>query len=62
MSQGALEVPLSKIAQNGANVTLGLDAVNGSYSAELKAGGTELAGTFHQGEVTLPLNFKRAAK
>jgi hypothetical protein len=62
MSEGALEVPLSKIAQNGANVTLGLDAVNGSYSAELKAGGTELAGTFRQGEVTLPLNFKRAAK
>jgi hypothetical protein len=62
MNEGELEIPVSAIAVDGAGLKLGLKAVDGSYSGQLSADGTELVGTFQQGSQSVPLKFRRAAK
>ncbi|MBI3494158.1 MAG: hypothetical protein HY047_20620 [Acidobacteria bacterium] len=58
LDQGGLEIPLA-IAQKGSSVTLDTSVVPGSFSGALNAEGTELAGTWTQGSIALPLTFKR---
>jgi hypothetical protein len=60
LDEGELEIPVSAVAVDGAGLKLGLKAVDGSYSGELSADGTELAGTFQQGSQSVPLKFRRA--
>jgi hypothetical protein len=60
LDQGELELPVA-IAQNGSSVTLDIQAVVSSYSGTLNADGTELAGTFTQGDASAALTFRRAA-
>jgi len=59
LDQGALELPVA-ITQKGAAVTLHVMPIASSYTGTLNADGTEIAGTFSQGEKSAPLNFRRA--
>jgi hypothetical protein len=52
----AVEVPIT-IAQKGTAVTLGIKITSSTFSGALN--GSELAGTWSQGPVQLPLTFKR---
>ena len=56
-----MEIPITLIVQKGASVTLDVKNVGGSYAGTLNADGTELSGTWTQGELTKPLTFRRAA-
>jgi hypothetical protein len=60
LDQGAVEMPLSSIAQKGSAITLELKLVGGVFEGELK--GDELVGIWSQGGGSLPLTLKRAAK
>lgn len=55
-----LEIPIATIAQKAANVTLDLQAVGASFSGSLNREGTELAGTYTRGPLSLPLTFRRS--
>jgi hypothetical protein len=57
-----LDVPIATITQKASSLTLDITAVGGSYSGTLNADGTELAGTWNEGQVSLPLTFRRAAE
>jgi len=54
-----LEIPVSNITQKASSLTF--EAVGGTYSGALDADGTQLAGTYRQGTLALPLTFQRAA-
>jgi hypothetical protein len=60
LDQGALEVPIAAITHKGSSVTLDVTAVGGSYSGALNSDVTEMAGTWSQGTLTLPLTLRRA--
>jgi hypothetical protein len=60
LDQSNLEIPASTIAQDGPRVKLTFNMISGTFSGELKGG--EMAGTWLQGPLSLPLSFKRAAK
>lgn len=60
LDQGNLELPIATITQDGARVKLLVTMVSGTFDGELKGG--ELAGTWVQGPLNLPLVFKRTAK
>jgi hypothetical protein len=47
------------ITQNGPRVSYVATAVPSSWAGVMSADGNELAGTFTQGPVSLPLNFRR---
>jgi hypothetical protein len=54
-----MEIPVA-MTQKGADVTIQVATVNAAYTAKLT--GTELAGTWAQGGLELPLTMTRAAK
>jgi hypothetical protein len=56
-----LEIPIAVITQKASSLTLDLRAVGASYSGVLNPDATELAGTYTQGSLVLPLTFGRAA-
>ena len=56
----AVEIPIA-ITQKASTLTLEVAAVGASYAAVLKSE-NELAGTWAQGPITLPLTFTRATK
>ena len=60
VDQNNVEIPLSTITQEGTRLTLLLNMISGNFTGELKGG--ELAGTWTQGPLSLPLVFKRPAK
>jgi hypothetical protein len=60
LDEGGLVVPVV-IAQNASRVTLEQRGVPGSYAGTLNGDGTELAGTWTKGSISLPLTFRRAA-
>ena len=60
VDQGGIEFPLS-LTQKATSLTLNTPAIGGDfYAGALNAAG-ELAGTFTQGQATVPLTFVRAA-
>ena len=61
VNQGGLEIPVSTIAQTGANVVLELKAVSTSFSGTLSADGSEIMGTASQGGRTAPVTFHRTS-
>ena len=59
LDQGAIEIPLSTIAQTGSQVKFTVNMISGAFDGELKGG--ELVGTWTQGPLSLPLVLKRSA-
>lgn len=59
LDEGSLVVPIATIAQKGSSLTLGFEAVEGSYTATLSADHAELTGTWTQGGSSVPLTFRR---
>lgn len=57
-----LEIPVTAIAQQAANLTLEIKAISGSYTAAINKDGTELVGTFSEHGKTAPLTFRRVTK
>lgn len=60
LDQGNAEIPIAAITQEGTRLKLLVTMISGTFDGELK--GSELAGTWVQGPLNLPLVFKRAAK
>jgi hypothetical protein len=56
-----LEIPIAAITQKASSLTLDLKAVGASFSGALNADATELAGTYTQGPLALPLTFRRSS-
>jgi hypothetical protein len=56
-----LEIPITTITQKASSLTLEIKAVGGVYSGTLNTEGTELAGTYTQRQVVLPLTLRRSA-
>ena len=59
---GDIEIPVSAIKQNAANVIVEIPAVGGSYSGTLNADGSELAGAWTERAFSAPLAFRRASR
>ena len=55
-----LEIPITTIVQKDSSLTLVLKSVGASYSGTLSPDGAELAGTYTQGSIALPLTFRRS--
>ena len=55
-----LDIPIGSITQEASSLTLDLKAVGASYSGALNPDSTELAGTYTQGSLVLPLTFRRS--
>jgi hypothetical protein len=59
LDQGAIGIPVSSVDLRGTQLTLGIPAVNGTYTGTVNKDATEIDGTWSQGQ-PLALNFKRA--
>jgi hypothetical protein len=60
LDQGNLEIPISTITQQGSKLKLTVTMISGTFEGEVTSG--EIAGTWTQGPLSLPLVFKRSAK
>ncbi len=60
LDQNGVEFPVATITQEGPKLTLLITMISGTFAGELKD--AELAGTWTQGPLNLPLVFKRPAK
>ena len=60
VDQGGLRLPLV-VTQKASSVTLDSTVVPSSFSGTLNPAATELAGTFTQGTLSVPMTFRRAA-
>lgn len=60
VDEGGLVLPMT-IAQADSNVVLQFKAVGASFTGTLNKEATELAGTYKQGSLVLPLTFQHAA-
>ena len=61
VDQAAKGIPISKISLQDGKLSFSSDAIHGSYEGKLNASGTQIDGTWTQGQ-PLPLTFKRAAQ
>jgi fermentation-respiration switch protein FrsA (DUF1100 family) len=61
IDQGANGIPISKISFQDGKVSFTSDAVHGTYDGKMNAAGTQIEGTWSQGQ-PLALVFKRAAQ
>jgi uncharacterized protein len=61
IDQGANGIPISKISFQDGKLSFTSDAIHGTYEGKLDSVGSEIAGTWSQGQ-PLPLNFKRAVQ
>jgi len=59
LDQGAIGIPVSSVYLRGTQLTLGVPAVNGTYTGTVNKDATEIDGIWSQGQ-PLALNFKRA--
>jgi hypothetical protein len=57
LDQGNSEIPVSKITEKGTHLNLAVSMISGSFDGEIK--NDEIAGTWTQGPMSLPLVFKR---
>lgn len=60
VDQGSNGIPVSAVTLKDSQLSLKVDAVNGSYEGKINAGASEIAGTWTQGRA-LELNFHRGA-
>jgi hypothetical protein len=58
VDQGANGIPVSSISLKDSNLSLGVEAVHGTYEGKVTEDGKTISGTWSQG-TPLPLNFKR---
>jgi len=56
---GAVPIPISRIAQQGSEVTLEIKVVSGTYVGSLSADSAELAGTWSEKSFSAPLKLRR---
>jgi len=56
---GEVSIPISRIAQQGSQVTLEIKVVSGSYVGSLSADGAELTGTWSEKTFSAPLKLRR---
>jgi hypothetical protein len=56
LDQNSVEIPVATVTQQGSRLTLLVTMIGGTFDGELKGG--ELAGTWTQGPLNLPLVFK----
>ena len=61
VDQGANGIPISKITFQNGELSFASDAVHGTYEGKLDPAGTQIVGTWSQGQ-PLALTFKRAAQ
>ncbi len=61
IDQGNAKIPVGKATVDGRSVVLEFQLVNGNFRGELNADGSQVVGTWTQGE-PLPLTFKRTGK
>jgi hypothetical protein len=59
LDQGNIEIPVATITQDGSRLKLLVTMFSGTFDGELKGG--ELAGTWTQGQLSLPLVFKKGS-
>ena len=59
LDQGNVEIPVATITQDGSRLKLLVTMISGTFDGELKGG--ELAGTWTQGKLSLPLVFKKGS-
>lgn len=57
VDQNNFEMPVSKITEEGSHVKLAITMVSGGFEGDVKNG--EIAGTWTQGPLTLPLVLTR---
>jgi hypothetical protein len=57
VDQNNFEMPVTRITEEGSRVKLAITMVSGGFEGDVK--GDELAGTWTQGPLSLPLVFKR---
>jgi hypothetical protein len=57
LDQGNSEMPVSKITEQGTHLNVDVGMISGTFDGEIKNG--EIAGTWTQGPMSLPLVFKR---
>jgi len=60
VDQGANGIPVATVTLKDSKLSLGVDAVNGTYEGTVKPDSSEIDGTWTQGQ-SFPLNFTRAA-
>lgn len=60
VDQGANGIPVATVTLKDSKLSLGVDAVNGTYEGTVKPDASEIDGTWTQGQ-SFPLNFKRTA-
>ncbi len=59
VDQGAYGIPVSSIVLNNSRLSLGVDAVQGTYEGKVSSDGGTISGTWTQSQ-PLPLDFKRS--
>jgi len=59
VDQGTNGIPVNSVSLNDSKLSLGIDAVHGTYEGKVAADGKSISGTWSQGSA-LPLEFKRA--
>jgi fermentation-respiration switch protein FrsA (DUF1100 family) len=59
VDQGANGIPVTSITLKESKLSLGIDAVHGTYEGQVSSDGNTIKGTWSQGQ-PLPLDFKRA--
>jgi hypothetical protein len=59
VDQGAYGIPVSSIVLNNSRLSLGVDAVHGTYEGKVSSDGGTISGTWTQSQ-PLPLDFKRS--
>ena len=59
VDQGNVQIPVSRVTQKDAKLTLQVNAVGGGYEGEINRQGTELTGTWTQAGNSLPLTLKK---
>ena len=60
VDQGAYGIPVSSVSLKDSKLSLGVEAVHGSYEGKVSSDGNAISGTWAQGQ-PLPLEFKRSA-
>jgi hypothetical protein len=61
VDRGGIKAPITTATQAGSQVTIEVQAVGATFTGALNAQGTEIAGTFKQGPLSVPLTFRRGA-